>query len=324
MSLATTSLPTASIPTLDLNDFLHGTPPQKQAFVEGLGQAFEEVGFVAVRNHGLGPELTEALYGAIQAFFEQDADQKQAYEVPGAAGQRGYTRFGQEHAKGRAEGDLKEFFQIGQAVDPSHRMYPHYAPNVQVHHPSGFNQVTMQAYRTLETCGHTMLQAIALYLGLDSQYFREWVDGGTSILRAIHYGPILQDPGDAVRAAEHEDINLITLLMGASAEGLEILHKSGEWVPVTALPDQIVVNVGDMLQRLTNHRLKSTTHRVVNPPRERWTEPRFSIPFFLHPCPDMPLDALPTCVPLGDRPHDPPITAGAYLDQRLKEIGLKQ
>jgi isopenicillin N synthase-like dioxygenase len=169
-----------------------------------------------------------------------------------------------------------------------------------------------------------MLRAIALYLELPEQYFRDWVDGGTSILRAIHYGPILHEPGNAVRAAEHEDINLITLLMGASAEGLEILSKAGTWVPVTALPDQIVVNVGDMLQRLTNHRLKSTTHRVVNPPRERWSEPRFSIPFFLHPQPAMPLDALPSCVPAGGKPIDPPITAGAYLDERLREIGLKK
>lgn len=314
----------AGIPSVDLQDFLTGTPEQRAAFVRELGQAYEDVGFVAVRNHGLGEAQTQALYQSVQAFFGQEPQAKSAYEVPGAAGQRGYTRFGQEHAKGRLEGDLKEFFQVGQEVSPQHKMHGTYPPNVEVQYPSDFNAITLQAYRTLESCGQHMLRAIALYLNLPEHYFHDWVDGGTSILRAIHYGPITSDPGDAVRAAEHEDINLITLLMGASAEGLEILSKAGEWVPVTALPDQIVVNVGDMLQRLTNHRLKSTTHRVVNPPRERWSEPRFSIPFFLHPQPDMPLDALSSCIPHGTSPLDPPITAGEYLDQRLREIGLKK
>lgn len=314
----------AGIPSVDLQDFLAGTPEQRAVFVHQLGQAYEDVGFVAVRNHGLSEAQTQALYHSVQAFFAQEPDAKSAYEVPGAAGQRGYTRFGQEHAKGRLEGDLKEFFQVGQEVSPQHPLHSEYPPNVEVQYPTDFNAVTLQAYRTLEACGQHMLRAIALYLELPENYFESWVDGGTSILRAIHYGPITSDPGDAVRAAEHEDINLITLLMGASAEGLEILSKAGEWVPVTALPDQIVVNVGDMLQRLTNHRLKSTTHRVVNPPRERWSEPRFSIPFFLHPQPGMPLDALPSCVPPGTTPLDPPITAGDYLDERLREIGLKK
>lgn len=314
----------AGIPSIDLSDFLYGDPKQQAAFVQELGRAYEDVGFVAVRNHGLSAAQCDRLYQVIEDFFGQDSEAKATYEVPGAAGQRGYTRFGREHAKGRREGDLKEFFQIGQEVSPEHTMHGTYDANVKVYEPSDFNEVTMQAYRTLEGCGQHMLRAIALYLQLPEHYFRDWVDGGTSILRAIHYGPILQDPGDAVRAAEHEDINLITLLMGASAEGLEILSKTGAWVPVTALPDQIVVNVGDMLQRLTNHRLKSTTHRVVNPPRERWSEPRFSIPFFLHPQPGMPLDALPTCVPNGSEPIDPPITAGEYLDERLREIGLKK
>jgi isopenicillin N synthase-like dioxygenase len=314
----------AGIPSIDLADFLQGDSERQASFVQELGRAYEEVGFVAVRNHGLSAELCDHLYRVVRGFFGQDPVVKATYEVKGAAGQRGYTRFGQEHAKGRSEGDLKEFFQIGQEVNPGHRMHSAYDANVVVHEPTDFNNVTMLAYRSLEACGQHMLRAIALYLRLPEHYFRDWVDGGTSILRAIHYGPILQDPGDAVRAAEHEDINLITLLMGASAEGLEILSKAGAWVPVTALPDQIVVNVGDMLQRLTNHRLKSTTHRVVNPSRDRWSEPRFSIPFFLHPQPGMPLDALPTCVPAGSHPIDPPITAGDYLDERLREIGLKK
>ncbi len=316
--------PPAGIPSIDLADFLHGNADLQAAFVQELGRVYEEVGFVAVRNHGLSAEQCDRLYQVVQDFFGLAPDIKATYEVPEAAGQRGYTRFGQEHAKGRSEGDLKEFFQIGQEVGPDHALHGTYPSNVRVHKPADFNEVTMQAYRTLESCGQHLLRAIARYLQLPEHYFRDWVDGGTSILRAIHYGPIHQDPGDAVRAAEHEDINLITLLMGASAEGLEILSKVGTWVPVTALPDQIVVNVGDMLQRLTNHRLKSTTHRVVNPPRARWSEPRFSIPFFLHPQPAMPLDALSSCVHAGSEPIDSPITAGDYLDERLREIGLKK
>jgi len=182
----------------------------------------------------------------------------------------------------------------------------------------------LKAYRSFETSGNQLLRAIALYLGLDEKYFDPYVHNGNSILRAIHYPPITNEPRSAIRAEQHEDINLITLLVGASADGLEILSKQNEWVPVTSLPDQIVVNVGDMLQRLTNNKLRSTTHRVVNPPREMWGSPRFSIPFFLHPKGSMSLACLPSCIDASHPRAYPDVTAGEYLDERLREIGLKK
>jgi isopenicillin N synthase-like dioxygenase len=314
----------AGIPSVDLNDFLSNDPERKQKFVNEIGKAYEEIGFVALRGHFLSDELTTNLYNAVKAFFAQSADIKLKYEVPGLAGQRGYTSFGKEHAKGRTTGDLKEFWQFGQYVDASDPLSAEYPDNVLVHELPSFNTLGKEAYQTLEKTGAYVLRAIAIYLGLDEYYFDDKIEKGNSILRAIHYGPITEDPKDAVRAAEHEDINLITLLMGASAEGLEVLNKQGEWVAITALPEQLVVNVGDMLQRLTNNKLKSTTHRVVNPPREKWGESRFSIPFFLHPKSAMRLDCLSACI----TPEQPiaydPISAGEYLDERLREIGLKK
>ncbi len=236
------------------------------------------------------------------------------------AGQRGYTSFGQEHAKGSDAPDLKEFFQYGQ--DAYGRI--EYAPNVVVSEIAAFNPTFQAAYRAFEESGKKLLQAIALYLGLDELYFDQWVNDGNSILRAIHYPPITNEPKSAIRAEQHEDINLITLLVGASADGLEILTKQNKWVGVTSLPEQIVVNVGDMLQRLTNNKLRSTTHRVVNPPRELWHTSRFSIPFFLHPKANMPLACLESCISAELPKQYEDITAGDYLDERLREIGLKK
>ena len=199
-----------------------------------------------------------------------------------------------------------------------------YPDNIFVDELPDFNKYGIKAYKELEETGMHMLRAIALYLGLDEFFFDDKIKNGNSILRPIHYPPITHEPESAVRAAEHEDINLITLLMGASAEGLEVLNKQGEWVGITALPEQLVVNVGDMLQRLTNNKLKSTTHRVVNPPREQWANPRFSIPFFLHPRSDMRLDCLESCVTSDYQRHYEPISAGEYLNERLREIGLRK
>lgn len=313
-----------TIPSIDLAEFLSGDPQRKAAFVQAIGKAYEEVGFVAVKNHGLNDDLSAALYAQVQAFFKQPQEVKDKYEIPGLAGQRGYTGFGKEHAKGRSTGDLKEFFQFGQEVNDGDAIQSEYPDNVQVAELPDFNPKAREAYATLEQSGRQLLRAIALFLGLDEFYFDKHIHNGNSILRAIHYGPIMEEPKDAVRAAEHEDINLITLLMGASAEGLQVLSKSNQWVSVTALPEQVVVNVGDMLQRLTNNRLKSTTHRVVNPPREKWGMSRFSIPFFLHPRSGMRLDCLPSCVTPDNPLHYAPITAGEYLDERLREIGLKK
>jgi isopenicillin N synthase-like dioxygenase len=313
-----------AIPVVNLADFLSGDPQLKQAFVNQLGKAYEDVGFVAVKNHGIPDDLIADLYKYVQQFFALPGDAKRKYEIPGLAGQRGYTSFGKEHAKGSDAPDLKEFFQFGQVVDDNDPIKSEYPDNVQVGDVASFNTTFTKAYRAFEKSGRALLQAIALYLGLDEHYFDQYIHNGNSILRAIHYPPIMQEPKSAIRAEQHEDINLITLLVGASADGLQILTKQNEWVPVTSLPEQIVVNVGDMLQRLTNNKLKSTTHRVVNPPKEMWGTSRYSIPFFLHPKGDMSLACLDSCIDEAHPKAFPDATAGEYLDERLKEIGLKK
>ena len=318
------SLHEMGIPSVDLNDFIHGTAQQKQQFVNELGTAYEDIGFVAVKNHLIDTATVQKLYNEVQAFFNLPEEIKMKYEVVELAGQRGYTSFGREHAKGSNAGDLKEFWHFGQEVTDGDPIQAEYPANIFTEELPEFNSVGIQAYRDLESTGRYMLRAIALHLKLDEQYFDGKIKNGNSILRPIHYPPITSEPKSAVRAGQHEDINLITLLMGASADGLEVLNKKNEWVAVTALPDHIVVNVGDMLQRLTNGKLKSTTHRVVNPPREKWGNSRFSIPFFLHPRSEMKLDCLASCVPAGAQPHWEPITAGVFLDERLAEIGLKK
>jgi isopenicillin N synthase-like dioxygenase len=312
------------IPVVNLADFRSGDPQLKAAFVQQLGKAYEEVGFVAVKNHGISDELIADLYRYVQAFFALPDDVKRSYEIPELAGQRGYTSFGREHAKGSDAPDLKEFFQFGQTVEDGDSIREEYPDNVQVREVPQFTPTLFQAYRGFEQSGFDLLRAIALFLGLDEKYFDEYVHNGNSILRAIHYPPITSEPKSAIRAEQHEDINLITLLVGASADGLEILSKQNEWVGVTSLPEQIVVNVGDMLQRLTNNRLKSTTHRVVNPPREKWGSSRFSIPFFLHPKSSMSLACLDSCMGEGNPKAYEDATAGEYLDERLREIGLKK
>jgi isopenicillin N synthase-like dioxygenase len=312
-----------SIPSVDLADFIHGDPAKKAGFVEQLGKAYEEVGFVAVKNHGISDSLIADLYAYVQQFFSLPLELKRKYEIAGMAGQRGYTSFGTEHAKGSEAPDLKEFFQYGQ-IDQGAYTAELYPKNVQVDLVKGFNEIFDQAYKGFETSGTYLLQAIALYLQLPEHYFDEFVNNGNSILRAIHYPPITHEPKSAIRAEQHEDINLITLLGGVSADGLEILTKQNTWVAVTSLPEQIVVNVGDMLQRLTNNKLRSTTHRVVNPDRSLWHTSRFSIPFFLHPKAGMNLQCLDSCVDEQHPLQYEKITAGEYLDERLREIGLKK
>ena len=313
-----------AIPVVNLADFLSGDPQLKQKFVNDLGKAYEEFGFVSVKNHGIPDDLIEKLYKYVQQFFAMPLNIKKQYEVPGLAGQRGYTSFGKEHAKGSEAPDLKEFFQYGQEVEDNDPIKSEYPDNVQITDIKEFNPTLRQAYKAFEKSGRALLQAIALYLNLNEHYFDEYIHNGNSILRAIHYPPITAEPKSAIRAEQHEDINLITLLVGASADGLQILTKQNEWVGVTSLPEQIVVNVGDMLQRLTNNKLKSTTHRVVNPPREFWHTSRFSIPFFLHPKSDMSLACLDSCLDEKHPKAYEDATAGEYLDERLREIGLKK
>jgi isopenicillin N synthase-like dioxygenase len=312
-----------SIPSVDLSKFMHGDAASRQAFVRALGDAYENIGFVAVKGHLFPADLEQKLYQEVQKFFALPVAVKENYEVAGLAGQRGYTSFGREHAKDSKVGDLKEFWHFGQEVQGDDPIKKEYPENIWVAELPDFNKVGIEAYRAMENTGKYMLRAIALFLSLDEDYFDAKIYNGNSILRPIHYAPITSEPQNAVRAGQHEDINLITLLMGASADGLQVLNKSGDWIGVTSLPDQLVVNVGDMLQRLTNNRLRSTTHRVVNPPREQWGTPRFSIPFFLHPRSEMRLDGLDSCITAENPLQYPPISAGEYLEERLREIGLK-
>lgn len=315
------------VPSLDLADFTSGDPEKKSAFIEALGDAYNNIGFVAIKNHGLTDEMTTKLYSTIQSFFGLSDEVKQQYEVPELAGQRGYIGKGKEHAKGRTTGDLKEFYHVGQDVTDGDAIKSEYPDNIWPNELPEMEDIGLNVYKTLEATGVKMLQAIALYLGLDEHYFDSKVHNGNSILRPIHYFPIENPeevPADAVRAAEHGDINLITLLMGASADGLQVLRRDNKWIPITALPDQIIVNVGDMLSRHTNNKLKSTIHRVVNPPKELMKTSRFSIPFFMHPRSDMDLTVLPSCIDEENPKLYDDITAGKFLEQRLAEIGLRK
>ncbi len=315
-----------NIPRLDLHDYVHGTAEQRRKFSDDIGKAFNETGFVTIANHGMTQELMDALYVEVKKFFSLPDEVKLSYEKPELAGQRGYTSKGREKAKDSKTPDLKEFWQRGQTVIDGDPVKDEYPDNVIVAELPAFNEVTAEVYRRLEHAGTYLLQAIAVYLGLDEHYFDDKVHNGNSILRGIHYFPIENPdalPDDAVRAGAHEDINLITLLIGASADGLEVLTRAGDWYPVKAQAQDIVVNVGDMLQRLTNNKLKSTTHRVVNPPRELMKTSRYSVPFFLHPRAKMDLTCLELCIDDEHPKAYTDMTAGEYLDERLREIGLK-
>jgi len=313
-----------TIPVVDLSTFVNGNEEERKAFVDKIGKAFHEVGFVGVENHGVPKELVDNFYKASKEFFSLPVSQKRSFKIEGLAGQRGYTSFGTEHAKQSQVADLKEFFQVGQFVAPDHPMKEQYPDNVDVTAVENFNQLSKDLYQSFEAAGGHLLRAIAIHLGLEENFFDGEIKDGNSILRTIHYPPITEEPRSAIRAEQHEDINLITLLVGASAGGLQLLNAQDEWLDITPGENEIVINVGDMLQRFTNNYLKSTTHRVVNPPRELWHVPRLSIPFFLHPVSQMDLSCLSSCI-TEERPLAyEPITAGDYLDERLREIGLKK
>jgi isopenicillin N synthase-like dioxygenase len=313
------------IPSVDLRDFLSDDPARKQKFVNEIGKAYEDIGFVALKGHFLDDKLVNDLYAEVRNFFNLPLETKAKYEIPGIGGQRGYVSFGKEHAKGRSAGDLKEFWHFGQYVSEGSKYANEYPDNVAVSELPHFNEVGKEAYRMLEKTGVYVLRALALYIGLDEFYFDNYIKDGNSILRPIHYPPITDEPKDgAVRAAAHGDINLITLLMGAQGKGLQVQNHNGEWIDAMAQPDELMINVGDMLSRHTNNKLKSTIHQVVNPPRELWGTSRFSIPFFMHPVSDMPLNCLEKCIDADHPKGFEDITAGEYLDERLVELGLKK
>jgi len=313
-----------NIPSVNLADFLSDDPKRKEKFVNEIGKAYEEIGFVALKNHFLSDDLVEELYKEVKSFFDLPVETKQKYEIEGLAGQRGYISFGKEHAKGKKEGDLKEFWHFGQEPSKDANLTEEYPENVQVEELKDFNHTGMEAYRMIEKTGIYVLRALALYIGLDEHYFDHWASNGNSILRPIHYPPIQEEPKGAVRAGAHGDINLITLLMGASTGGLQVLRKDGEWIDAVPQEDELVINVGDMLERLTNNKLRSTIHRVTNPPKEQWGQPRYSIPFFMHPRSEMKLNCLEECIDEEHPKQYEDITAGEFLHQRLVEIGLKK
>ncbi len=311
-----------TIPSLDLIDFTK--KDKKLNFVKEIGKAYENIGFVSIKNYGLTEEEEDDLYKKTKLFFDLPLDKKIKYEKKELNGQRGYVSFGRETAKGFKYHDLKEFWHFGQTLDKNDPLNNEYEPNVYCEDIPEFNVIGRNVFETLEKAGNTILKAIALHLNLNEDYFEDKVYKGNSILRAIHYPPIKEDPGNSVRAAEHGDINLITLLMGASASGLEVKDRSGEWISITAIPRHVVVNIGDMMSRLTNNVLHSSIHRVINPPKEEWSKPRFSIPFFMHPRSEMSLNCLPSCISLNNPKKYDDITAGDFLKQRIKELRLNK
>jgi len=311
-----------SVPSVDLRDFLSENTERKNNFVQSIGRAYQDIGFVALSGHFLDDKLVDQLYEECRKFFALPLNVKQKYEIEGIGGQRGYTGFGKESAKGRTEGDLKEFWHFGQQISEESKYKNEYPENVIVEELPEFNKVGNEVYEKLEKTGVYVLRALALFIGLDEFYFDQYVKEGNSILRPIHYPPITEEPKEAVRAAAHTDINLITLLMGAQGKGLQVQNHNGEWIDAIAKPDELMINVGDMLSRHTNNQLKSTIHQVTNPPKELWGTSRYSIPFFMHPVSDMRLDCLDLCIDDNHPKQFEDCTAGEYLNERLRELGL--
>lgn len=296
-----------------------------EAFARALGEAYERFGFVILENHGIEQGLIERAMERSRAFFARDEACKRKYTLAGLGGARGYTSFGVEQAKGANVPDLKEFWHLGRDLPPGHKYEKMMPPNVDdVVEVEGFSEVNKQIFEALDRLGNRVLEALAVYLQQPRDYFADKTNEGNSILRIIHYPPIPPDAAERVRAGAHEDINLITLLLGADEGGLQLLGKDGKWLEVNPPPGCVTCNIGDMLQRLSNHKLPSTTHRVVNPPAERAHIPRYSMPFFLHPNPDFIIETLKSCISAENPNRYPePISSDEYLQERLREIKLK-
>ena len=310
------------IPSVDLRDFLSDNEQTKSMFVQTIGKAFQEIGFCAVRGHFLDDDLVNRLYSQIKLFFDLPTEVKRKYEHPEFSGQRGYVSFGKESAKGSKHGDLKEYWHFGQYISENEISKYNYFPNIIVEELPEFNKVGEEVYKTLEKTAKYVLRALALFLEIDENYFDNYIKNGNSILRPIHYPPITEDPKEAVRAAAHGDINLITLLMGAHGKGLQVQNTIGEWIDAVASEDELMINIGDMLSRHTNNVLKSTVHRVVNPDKELLKKSRYSIPFFMHPISEMNLNVLESTISEEFPKAYEDITAGEFLEERLIELGL--
>jgi isopenicillin N synthase-like dioxygenase len=311
-----------NIPTVDLNDYTSGGAAARSRLIETLGGGLSEFGFLNVEGHGIDPSLIRGTYDLWKRFFELPDEVKRRYSgIEGGA--RGYTPFGIEHAKGNPLPDLKEFWHIGQEPPEGHPFRQEYPANVWPAEIPELREPTLRLYGSLERVAENLLLALAEYFELPDDTFSSMMQVGNSILRVIHYPPVQPEHAPAVRAAAHEDINLITLLCEATDSGLEILTRDGEWMPVETGPGQIVVDAGDMLSRFTNEVVPATTHRVVNP-AENAARDRYSMPFFVHPYSACDLTIHDRFAGADNPPKYPPITAGQFLEQRLREIGLKK
>ena len=306
-----------TLPLLDLRD-------APAAFAREIGASFRSFGFALVQGHGIDAALIDRAWALTRDFFALTIEEKLRYHQTGLAGQRGYTPFGTEIAKGAAIHDLKEFWHVGRDLPPGSPLAATMAPNVWPARPAHFRKTFTKLFGEFDRVGAVILSRIALDLGLATDWFEPAIADGNSVLRLLHYPPVAASEGGAIRAGAHEDINLITLLLGAEEAGLELLGKDGRWIEAAPPEGAMVVNIGDMLQRLTNDVLPSTTHRVRNPAGERARHSRYSMPFFLHLRSDFRFATLPQCISAGNPDRYPdPITADEYLQERLREIGLK-
>lgn len=315
------------IAVVDYNNYTSGDIEKRKNFIQEFGDSFSNMGFAIVKNHGVTKALKDKLFEVSKAFFEMDVETKLKYEDLALAGQRGYISKLRESAKGVSVPDIKEFYHIGQTVTDGDLIKNEYPDNIWPKEVTEFEEVCQQVYKTFEQTGRNLLKSTALYLGLEEDYFTPKIHNGNSVLRLLHYYPVKdlsQIPEGAVRAAAHGDINLITLLMGGSAEGLQAQTLDGKWIPVSPATDEIVVNIGDMLARLTNNKFRSTQHRVISPKEESWLTPRYSTPFFLHPRSDMDLTCLDSCVTENNPKQYEDMSAGEFLTERLIELGLKK
>ncbi|OFW99666.1 MAG: oxidoreductase [Alphaproteobacteria bacterium RIFCSPHIGHO2_12_FULL_63_12] len=306
------------VPELSLKSFTCGGVDERRDFIDALIEGFQYFGFIILKDHAVSADLLGRAYEMSRAFFDLTVEEKMKYAA-GPSGQRGYTPFGREHAKDASVADLKEFWHVGREYAFASPLADIYPPNKWPDSPARFRETFLHLYSALEEAGFAMLEALAPSLGVDDDYFRKMATNGNSILRLLHYPPVPPgaDPA-AVRAAAHEDINLITILVAAEGAGLELLDRNGAWMPVETARDNLIVDAGDMLARITNDVIPATTHRVVNPKGENVS--RYSMPFFMHPHRDAVLECIPSCIGAGAK--YPPITADGFLKQRLKEIGL--
>ena len=288
-----------------------------------LGRSFEEYGFAIIADHGIPQTLIDRAEALSKQFFALSEETKRTYLIPGGGGARGYTAFGVETAKGASAHDLKEFWHVGRELPAGHPFRAIMADNIWPAELPGFRETFLELYKAFDAAGLKVLRAIARYLEIDEDYFADTVRDGNSVMRLLHYPPQGQATGEHIRAGAHEDINTITLLLGAEEAGLQLLTRDGRWIDVSPRPGELVINIGDMLQRLTNGKMRSTSHRVINPAPDRASKARYSMPFFLHFRPDFVIEALPSTVAEGETPKWPPISSHDYLHERLREIKLK-